>query len=220
MGGNPGAERTTMVGNTCKVDIVVDRYDLEAGAGHESVDDWLLSRWLGNDGVEPVGYRTLTREFNTRLLKQVYDDNGRDTMGPRVDGDYEALTGDDEVLRREVVEDLQSEGIDGERLRLSLVSWGTIRGHLNDCLGAEKPSPEATTDWERESVERAREHALETVHKALGSLSTKGRVERADEVDVEMPVLLTCPACPTRRPLEEALDRGYVCRDHLPPGDG
>lgn len=205
-----------MGGNTCKVDVVVDRYGLEPAAGYGSVDDWLRARWLGDGGGDAVGYRTLTREFNTRLLKQVYDDHGRDTMGSRVEADYEALTGDDEVVSDEVVEALGSDGIDGERLRESLVSWGTMRGHLHDCIGAEKETPRASTDWERASVERAREHALGTVREALSSLSSKGRIERADEADVEMPVLLTCPECPTRRPIEEALDRGYVCRDHLP----
>lgn len=203
-----------MGGNTCKVDHVVDHYGLEPAAGYETVDDWLSSRWLGDDG-DPVGYRTLTRAFNTRLLKQVYDEHGRDTMGSRVEGDYEALTGDDDVVRDEVVEALGSDGIDGERLRESLVSWGTMRGHLNGCIGAEKESPRARTDWERASVDRAREHALSTVHEALSSLASKGRIERVDEADVEMPVLLTCPECPTRRPIEEALERGYVCREHL-----
>ena len=207
-----------MGGNTCKVDVVVDRYGLEPASGYESVDDWLRSRWLGDGGMEAVGYRTLTREFNTRLLKQVYDEHGRDTMGSRVEGDYEALTGDDDVVRDEVVEALDSAGIDGERLRESLVSWGTMRGHLNDCIGAEKATPSASTDWERTSVERAREHALATVNEALSSLASKGRIERADEADVEMPVLLTCPECPTRRPIEEALERGYVCQQHLPMG--
>ena len=204
-----------MSGDSCKLDVVVDRYDVDGGAGYDSVDEWLRARWLGEDGGKPVGYRTLAREFNKRVLKCVYDEHGRDAMGARLDGDYEALVGEDAVRREEVVEDVDADGIDAERLRDSLVSWGTVRGHLKECLGASKPRPEATTEWERESVARAREHALGTVRKAVNALASKGRIERADEADVEMPVLLSCPECPTRRPLEEAVDRGYVCREHL-----
>jgi len=201
--------------DSCKVDVVTERYGLAGGARHDSIDEWLLARWLGEDGRPPRGYRTVTREFNKRLLKRVYDEHGRDAMGARLDGDFEALTGDDAVRRREVVEDIASDGIDAERLLSSLVSWGTVRIHLTECLGASKEPPTATTDWEHESVERARAHALKTVEKAVSALSSKGRIERAVEADVEMPILLSCPECPTRRPLEEALERGYVCREHL-----
>lgn len=200
---------------SCKVDVVVEQYGIGGSASYGSIDQWMLARWLGEDGRQPVGYRTVAHEFNKRLLKRVYDDYGRDAMGARLDGDYEALTGDDAVRREEVLEDITSDGIDARRLSESLVSWGTVRRHLTECLGAEKDQPAATTDWERESVERAREHALGTVRKAVSALSSKGRIERAVEADVEMPILLSCPECPTRRPLEEALERGHVCREHL-----
>lgn len=200
---------------TCKLDDVVERYGVGGGDGYETVDDWLLARWLGEDGRDPVGYRTLARAFNKRVMKRVYDEHGRDAMGARLEGDYAALVGEDAFRREEVLADVAADGIDADRLGESLLSWGTVRTHLNECLGASKAPREAATDWERQSVDRAREHALETVRKAVGALASKDRVERADEADVEMPVLLSCPECPTRRPLEEAMDRGYVCREHL-----
>lgn len=200
---------------SCKVDVVVEQYGIGGTARYDSIDEWMLARWLGTDGQPPVGYRTVTREFNKRLLKRVYDDHGRDPMGARLDGDYEALTGDDAVLREEVIEDIASDGIDARRLQESLVSWGSVRRHLKECLDARKEQPVATTDWERDSVERAREHALGTIRKAVSALASKERIDRADEADVVMPILLSCPECPTRRPLEEALERGYVCREHL-----
>jgi len=201
--------------DSCKVDVVTEEYGLDGGARYDSIDEWLLARWLGEDGRKAEGYRTVTHEVNKRLVKRVYDEHGRDAMGARLDGDYEALSGDDVVRKREVVEDVASDGIDAERLRSSLVSWGTVRIHLTECLGERKEPPEATTDWERESVERARDHARKTVEKAVSALSSKGRIERAVEADVEMPILLSCPECPTRTPLEEALERGYACREHL-----
>lgn len=204
-----------MTRESCKLDVVVDRYGVEAGEGHDSVDDWLLARWLGEDGREPVGYRTLARVFNERVVKRVYDEHGRDTTGARLEGDFRALVGDDAVQREEVLADIASDGIDAERLQDSLVSWGTVRTHLNECLEASKAPPEASTDWERRSVDHAREHALGTVRKAVSALSSKGRIEQADEAEVELSVLLSCPECPTRRPFDEAIDRGYVCREHL-----
>lgn len=211
------AERPVMAADAgCKVDAVVDQYGLEpARAGYDAVDAYLEDRWTGADGRSPDGYRTLAEWFNKRLLKHVYDEHGRETVGRRLDGDYDALTGDDELLREEVLDDLRADGIDADALREDMVSWSTLRHHLKGCLDAEKAPERAATDWERESVRIARERTAEKVAEALRSLDAKDRLPNAERAEVDIQVQLSCPECPVRVPLSEALSRGYVCRDHL-----
>ncbi|MFC4541434.1 rod-determining factor RdfA [Halosolutus amylolyticus] len=199
----------------CKVDATIDRYDLEtADPRHESLHDGLLARWTGDDGHSEVGYRRLTEWFNKRLLKRVYDEHGREAHEARIDADYEALTGDDDLVREETTERLSAAGIDGEALLEDMVSWGTMRTHLNDCLEGSKDRSGARTDWERDSVAVAREVVTEKVDEALSSLATKGELAGTDSSSVEVQIHLRCDECPTRVPLEVALDRGYVCDEH------
>lgn len=200
----------------CKVDWAVEAYDLDpARDGYDSVDAYLQARWTGADGRAADGYRTLATWFNKRLLKQVYDANGRETVGPRLDSEYDALTGDDELARREVMDDLRADGIDASALVDDMVSWSTLRHHLKDCLEAEKSPASADTDWERESVRIASERTAEKVAEALRSLDSKGELPNADRAEVTVQVQLSCPACPVRVSLAEAISRGYICRDHL-----
>lgn len=202
-------------GGRCKVDFVIDRYDISApGMADRSIDEYLVAQWTGMER-ESVGYQALTHWFNKRLLKQVYERNGRETIGTRVDSDYEALRGDDEIIREEVLDDLRSDGIDAESLVKDMVSWSTMRRHLRDCLEAEKPSPQAKKNWELDSVNIARERTKTKTVSALRSLANKERLPEADKADIDVQIKLSCPECPTRIPLEDALSRGYVCKDHF-----
>ncbi|WP_135537010.1 MULTISPECIES: rod-determining factor RdfA [Halostella] len=199
----------------CKVDLVVDQYGLEsADPAYESIDDGLLARWKGTDDRTQMGYRSLTEWFNKRLLKQVYDEHGRDALGARVDSDYEALRSDDDLVSEEMVESLLADGIDGERVREDMVSYGTMRTHLKDCLDGEKPPQTAETEWERESLEMAREVTREKAERALSSLETKGRIDGVETSTVEVQIQISCGSCPTRVPFEVAAERGYVCEQH------
>jgi len=209
----------------CKIEIVTDRYDLdEFEALYDSVDERLLARWTGADGTEPDGYRTLAEWFNRRLLKATYDERGRGAIGPRVQSDYEALTGEDDLLREEVADDLRADGIDVDRLRADMISWSTMRTHLTSCLDGEKTVERADSGpgWERRSVDIARDVAESKVREALSSLSSRGALPEADRADVTIQALLSCPDCPTRIPFDDAIDRGFVCKDHFPvaPGEG
>lgn len=200
----------------CKVDDVIREYDLALGDDRAgTIDDHLLARWTGERGQEAQGYRTLTTWFNKRLLKRAYDRHGRSTMGTRLDSEYRALVGDDDIRRQEVLADLAADGLDGEALRDDMVSWSTMRHHLQGCLDGEKAAPSGG-DWERESIEVVRGGAVERLRKVLRSLDSKGAIEGADDAEVEVLVRLTCPECPTRVTLAEALERGVVCEAHSP----
>lgn len=199
----------------CKIDIVIEQYGLDAAdPRYATIDEGLLARWKGADGNTPEGYRTLTEWFNKRLLKRVYDENGRDSLGARIDNEYAALTGGDDLVREEVIESLESDGLDPEGLRQDMVSWGTMRTHLLECLGGEKETRTAQTEWERESTEIALDYAKGKVEKALSSLSNKGHLDGLAATSIEVQIQLSCDECPTRVPLEVALERGYICEKH------
>lgn len=201
--------------DSCKLDLVVDRYDLDDSVlNYESIDDRLLARWKGIDGSEPDGYRTLTKWLNKILLRTVYDEQGRDTTGVRVDSDYEALTGDDDLLRQEVMDDLAADGIDADRLLCDMVSWSTMRSHLNECLDSEKDVEQSETDWERNSIAIATDIAEDKAEKAVNSLVSKGDLETTSSIDVKVQVLVSCRECPTRLPFRAAAERGFICKDH------
>lgn len=205
----------------CKVDIAVERYDLNgAGDVDESIDERLYARWTGENGHDEHGYRTLTDWFNKRLLKQVYDANNRATIGTRLDSEYDALTGDDEITRQEVISDLEASGIDAEQVCEDMVSWSTMRHHLKDCVGGEKERQRGHSNWEQESIDVIRASTVEKTEKVLRSLASKGKLPGAGDVDVAVQIQLTCPECPTRVSLDEALERGYVCERHLEKTEG
>lgn len=197
----------------CKVDAVIDQYDID-DPQHGAVDDGLLARWLGEDGHNEHGYRTLTTWFNKRVLRTVYEDHGRKSLGNRIEADYEALNSDDELVRQEVESDIRADGIDVAELSGNLISWGTMRKHLKECLDAEKPTESSTSDWQRDTIEMARSFAAEKADQALSSLSNDGDFEGADGVSVDVEVRLQCDECPTSVPFDVAIRRGYVCEQH------
>ena len=201
----------------CKVDRALDEYDLDTVvAGHDTVDEYLLVRWNGTDGRSAEGYRPLTDWFNKRLLKSVFDENGRDATGTRLQSEYEALTGDDELVREEVTDDLRMDGIGVDEVLDDMISWSTMRHHMKSCLEGEKDRPDPTSEWERRSVDIARNQTEEKVADALSSLDSKGRLPGGSAADTSVQVQLQCPVCHVRVPFEEALSRGYVCEEHLP----
>ncbi|WP_179204635.1 rod-determining factor RdfA [Halobacterium hubeiense] len=193
----------------CKIDALIERYDFDAPSqDYESLNGYLLDRWTeGGDG-----YGTLTARFNKRLLQHVYETHGRDTLETRLNSEYETLRGDDEILRRELMDDLVADGIDADQLVEEFVSRSTMRRHLKNCLNGQKKTPSAETNWERESIEIALSRAKEKTSEALRSLHSKG--EFVDVADVDVTVTVGCSECPTRIPLREALARGYVCETH------
>lgn len=205
---------------SCKVDRAVAAYGLTPTGAFDDLDGELVARWRGAGDREAQGYRSLTEWFNRRLLKQVYDANGRETVGTRVESDYRALRGDDRLLAEEVKDDLRGDGIDADAVADALVSWSTMRHHLKDCLGAEKATgtgseSESPSEWERESVAIAVDRAEEKLADAVRSLSGKGRLAGGAEASLSVEAYLSCPVCGVRRRFADALQRGAVCERHF-----
>jgi len=207
----------------CKVGEVIDGYELHESVVGGAIDDYLVARWRGERDYAETGLRPLADWFNRNLLRTVYAEEGRTATKTRIESEYETLTDGDGVRRGEVLDDLRADGIDGGTVVDDFVSASTIYRHFRDCLDESKESGTtgADSDWERDKVAYARETARRNAAEAIRSLDNKDRITNAGDADVEVPVFLSCPVCSTRVRFGTALNRGYVCRDHLggPTGD-
>jgi hypothetical protein len=200
---------------SCKIDSVIREHELGVPqTEYEGINEYLLRRWTGEDERQPEGYRSLTEWFNKRLLKQVYDEYNREVTGIRLESEYKTLRSGDELTKRELEDDLSADGINVADLESSMVSWSTMRHHLNGCLDGSKPIEEARTDWELESVRIASEQMEETVTEAVSSLISKGEITDGEGADITIGVQLTCPECHIRTPFSQAVERGYICQKH------
>lgn len=186
----------------CKVCRILAERDLD------HYDDRLLAEWKGEDGRRK-GYRSLAHWLNVTLLRREMDRAGLPTLGDEAESKYERLRGDD-ASASEVANMLEREGIDVDGLRSDFVSYGVIRTHIKDCLGAEYETEEAK-DWERESIDIARNHAAGKIRDAVRSLRRKETLSGGESVAVHLDVEIECEDCQTRVPLRRALRRGRVC---------
>jgi hypothetical protein len=203
----------------CKVARVAEKYGVPRTAqGSEALAETLLARWQGRETYREHGYRTLTEWFNRRLLARAYDRAGRHVGETQLEAEFDVLTGEDELEKLDLEDELAADGIDPDAVLGDMVSWSTMRGHLTGCLEAEKER-EARTDWERNSIEISRSQAREKIGEAVASLGSKGTVQGADDADVSIDVALQCDQCAASVPLVVALDRGYVCETHHRPSD-
>lgn len=209
-----------MSSTCCKVGDALDRYSLERAVAGGDVDDYLVARWRGEGEYRETGVRPLAAWFNRNILKSVYAAHGRTATTPRLESEHEALVGDDDIRRGEVLDDLRADGIDGEAVVADFVSPSTLYRHLRDCLSATKPGGAEREDgtgptWERDAIAHVREAVRGTAEEAVRSLDAKGRIAGADGADVDVEVVLSCPDCSTKIRLAAGLERGYVCREHL-----
>jgi hypothetical protein len=186
----------------CKVCRVLD----EHGLGH--YDERILSEWRG-DGTQRKGYRQLARWLNVTLLRREMDRAGLPTLGGEAESKYDRLQGE-ETNAVEVENILRREGIDVERLQADFVSYGVVRTHIIECLGAEY-DPGTPDDWERDAIDIARDYARTKIHESVRSLARKGDLEAGEEITVDLDVALECETCGTRVRLRQALRQGEVC---------
>ncbi|MFC6962594.1 rod-determining factor RdfA [Halocatena marina] len=199
----------------CKVDTLIERHALTVpDPGYDSIDEYLVARWTGSDGRSADGYKSLTEWFNKRLLKQIYETHGRDTVRIHLDREYEIVSSEESIHRAELAADLESNDLTLDRIESEMISWSTMRHHLKGCLDAKKEQSSASTDWEANTVRMSQERTKEKTHSVLSSLTSKGRLPEAESMRVDVQVKLGCPECAVRVPFEDALERGYVCETH------
>jgi len=199
----------------CKVGRLTARYDLQHAAGDGEVDEYLRARWLGQDEYTETGLRPLKDWLNKQLMKAIYTEQNRGTLWTRVEADYQALSGEEPDLS--LLGDLGADGIDGEQLRSDFLSTSTLYRHLTDCLSEtkSKDAAERDSDWEADKVEYAREVAERSIGESLQSLENKSAIPEATRATIKTEVVLGCPECATQVSFKRALERGYICRDHM-----
>ena len=133
----------------CKVDSLTERYDLSSpDPDYETLDEYLLTQWTGADGTGSEGYQSLTHRFNQQLLSRLYEQHDRDATNIRLESEYNVLRGEKDLKYEEVAADLASDEINAETVRETLISWSTMRRHLQNCLDGEKNRSSSTTEWE------------------------------------------------------------------------
>lgn len=200
----------------CKVGRTADKYDLSPGSEGD-LNSYLAARWLGRDGYPETALRPLTDWFHTSILVEVYTEYGRNTIETRVDSDYEALTGDDDERRKLVIEDMETDGIDGRDILDDFVSPPTLYRHLTNCLDLEKTSDtgDGDSEWEQNKLEYTRQVARENVEDVLRSWENKGEVPNATQSDISVRLYVECPVCLTQVDIDRAHRRGYVCDEHM-----
>ena len=205
----------------CKVGMAIDKYELKHDVVTGDINEYLLARWNGHNEFPETGLRALTDYFNQKILKKVYTENNRRTVETQIESDYEALTGDDEIAKEEIIADLETDGIDGQQLADDFISTSTLYRHFNGCLEAEKESSQDSSDsnWEAESIQYALNNALENSLKALKSLEKKEKIPHATKAEVSVSLILSCPECTTRVQFKRAKERGYICKEHMSESD-
>lgn len=189
----------------CKVCRVLADYDVE------HYDDRLLEMWR-DDPARRKGYRELARWLNTTLLRREMDDAGLSTVGGEAESKYERLTSD-AAYAEEVATLLEREGIDVDDLRADFVSYGVVRRHLTECLGAEyERDGDGDDGWERDALETTRDHAAEKLRQTATALANKGELACGGDLSVHVSFEVECEACHARVPIDRAMRRGAVCR--------
>lgn len=177
--------------------------------GLEGYDERLLAAWRG-ESRSRKGYRTLARELNVTLLRREMDVVGLPTLGDEAASKYDRLRGED-ATAEEVARVLEREGIDVEALREDFVSYGVVRTHIRECLGAEY-DPAPSGGWEGDAVAVARERAAGTAAEAASAAAGRGDLAAGGDLVVHVDVEVECTACRARVDLDRALRRGRVCR--------
>ncbi|WP_254861532.1 rod-determining factor RdfA [Halovivax gelatinilyticus] len=195
----------------CKVCRVLDERELEG------YDETLLDRWLA-DGPGRMGYRALARWLNTTMLRREMDMAGLTTLGDEAASKYDRLTADDDTVSAEVRSSLRTDGVPIDELEADFVSYGVVRTHLTECLGAER-DPEPDSDWERDALSITRQHAETKAAEAIRSLENKGELEAVGDISVNVTFELECAETHRTVALERALRRGYISRPESDSAD-
>lgn len=199
----------------CKVGRVADKHDLATAVLEMDINEALLDRWLGRGEYPETAVRPLVDWFNLKILKKVYQENGRKAIEHQIENDYEALTGDDDNRKWSVEDDLERDGIDPDELTNDFISRSSMYRHLTQCLDAEKGRREAETDWEETKIEYATDKAIDQVGDALRSWDNKGELPGGQDADISVEFIIECPHCSTSVPISLARQRGYICEEHL-----
>jgi rubrerythrin len=202
----------------CKVAKARDKYGLDEMVTGGDIDRAMLARWKGWGGYEETGVRPLVEWFNKLIITSVYQEAGRSALDTQIDPDYEALTSDDEGQRKAKIQELENEGIDAEEMAGDFAARATLYRHFNNCLEEEKPKKRSENSGE-DGLRTAKDQFKRVFGDTLDHLDRHDKLPHASKADLNIQVVLSCPVCGTSVEYERALERGYICEDHMSETD-
>lgn len=201
----------------CKVERISATFDISPPSRDaDDIDEYLVERWLGINGNDSVGLRTLAEWFNKQILREVYREHGRSDSNVRINSDFDALQSDKIPVheREELISELADDGIDGEAISKKFISKSTLSRHLKNCLDVNKERSNSDTEWEIERITIAKKTYKSHLESALQSLDNKEKINGIKNSEVQVQAYVSCSECPTRVTIETAYDQGYVCSNH------
>ena len=116
-----------------------------------------------------------------------------------------------------IVTRLEQAGIDSEELSKSLISYRTVKNHLNNCVDIDtSKNTEITRTDARNTVGWARTKCERVISRTVERLSRTGMSTISDDFDVTVTPRVTCNKCGDSMPISEFISSdGCSC----PTGD-
>lgn len=186
-------------GAGCKVGRVAAARDLR------DVDDRLRERRADGESL-----RDLETYFNESVLRSAMAAAGMETLDGEVSNLYRLLTAD-EVSPGERVDAearLERHGVDPSAVTDDFVSYGTVRRHLNECLGVETPRDSGTTvDGARNTVLKLVSRTEAVAERTVERLAAGGALT-VGTPSVTVSLRVACSECDEEYAFSRFLNRG------------
>ncbi|WP_373222135.1 rod-determining factor RdfA [Halorientalis marina] len=188
-----------MSGDTgCKVDRVCERWDLTMG-------DELRERWRGGESL-----RELETVFNEAVLRAALQSADADVIDGEAANLYRLLT-DDSVSAGQRVDAearLRRAGLDPTAVTDDFVSYGTVRTHLNECLGIETTrDTRLDPDEGRTTVLKLLSRTESVTERTIARLTDQGALT-IPAPSVTLSLRVACDQCGDEYSFSQLLSRG------------
>lgn len=188
-----------MSGETgCKVDRVAERWDL-------AIDDDLRERRAAGESL-----RDLETYVNERLLRAALRSVDADPLDGEAANLYRLLT--DEAVsagqRVDAEARLRRTGLDPETVTDDFVSYGTVRTHLNECLGVETTrESRLDPDEARTTVLKLLSRTESVTERTVTRLANQGSLT-IPAPSVTLGLRVACEECGDEYTFAQLLSRG------------
>lgn len=186
-------------GSTCKLDRVARR------RGLTDIDRRLRQRWADGESL-----RDLETVFNTAVLRSAMGDAGMEPLDGEAANLYRLLT-DDAVNPGERIDAesrLRRAGVDPDAVVDDFVSYGTVRTHLNDCLGMETSRERPVdADEARTTVLKLVSRTETVARRTVERLAARGPLS-IGSLSVTLSLRVGCSDCGEEYSFAGLLERG------------
>jgi hypothetical protein len=188
-----------MSGDTgCKVDRVCERWELP-------MDDELRERWRGGESL-----RDLETVLNEAVLRAALRSADADVIDGEAANLYRLLT-DDAVSAGQRVDAearLRRAGLDPAAVTDDFVSYGTVRTHLNECLGVETArDTRLDPDEGRTTVLKLLSRTESVTERTIARLTDQGSLT-IPAPSVTLSLRVACEECGDEYSFSQLLSRG------------